>query len=783
MTSRRPLVSPGDFKDADQADLELLTNDANNFMVSNFARTLAGEVRTSVSEEVGTETASAMIAGFVDIHSSMGDAADGAKKLYDGTLSLGDGVLTLADGTTKLVDGSGELSEGSVKLKDGTSQLSGGLQDLLAGQKKLSNGASDLADGTGELATGADKLSKGPQTMQAKTKSLPNSVSQLNDGTQSAKGAADQLATGSRQVADGNQQLATTADEAISVINQPQADTDQRLENVKTDAQARLDQLVADGTLSAEQAKAIKSTISQSVEESALPNALESKVDQVNSGLSSMQSKLHALADGSEKVADGNQQLATGLGTLAEGTKKLDAAVPSLVDGISSAADGSAALATGAHSANDGAKKLAAGEKSALAGTSQAAGGAKALDEGAGTLVQGTDALHGGLVKLSDGVGDLSKGAGQLEDGSSQLSSGLHDGVKQVPNPDQKTSDQLADVIGSPVALDNVKQAEAQSYGAGLAPFFMTLATYIGVLVLTQVMRPITKRALLSNGSNWKISIGGWPPFAAIAVVQTSLLYAAVHFGLGLTTAHPWMAWLLLVCAALCFSALIQGFFALLGTAGKFLVLVLMVLRPDHRRRHLPLGDPAGAAAVPAPDPADGQRGDRHAPPGVRGRSGRAFHRARLAADLHRPGLAAEHARGAEEQDLDPEGPAAGAQGMTTPASQRRRVRATDSKERIFEAAMTLLGTRAPEAVSVDQIAAAAGVSKGTVYYNFGSKDELISQILDFGAQKLMDELNRAAAGPQTLPGAEAHGGIRHGLRGQLPGLCPAVDAGAIARR
>ncbi|MGQ3382460.1 YhgE/Pip family protein [Glutamicibacter sp. TV12E] len=573
------LVSPGDFKDADQADLELLTNDANNFMVSNFARTLAGEVRTSVSEEVGTETASAMIAGFVDIHSSMGDAADGAKKLYDGTLSLGDGVLTLADGTTKLVDGSSELSEGSVKLKDGTSQLSGGLQDLLAGQKKLSDGASDLADGTGELANGADKLSKGLQTMQAKTKTLPDSVSQLNDGTQSAKRAADQLATGSRQVADGNQQLATTADEAISVINQLQADTDKRLENVKTDAQAQLDQLVAEGTLSAEQAKTIKSTISQSVEESTLPNALDSKVDQVNSGLSSMQSKLHTLADGSEKVADGNQQLATGLGTLAEGTKKLDAAVPSLVDGISSAADGSSALATGSHSANDGAKKLAAGEKSALAGTSQAANGAAALDEGAGTLVQGTDALHGGLVKLSDGVGDLSKGAGQLEDGSSQLSSGLDDGVKQVPNPDQKTSDQLADVIGSPVALDNVKQAEAQSYGAGLAPFFMTLATYIGVLVLTQVMRPITKRALLSNGSNWKISIGGWLPFAAIAVVQTSLLYAAVHFGLGLTTAHPWMAWLLLVCAALCFSALIQGFFALLGTAGKFLVLVLMVLQ------------------------------------------------------------------------------------------------------------------------------------------------------------------------------------------------------------
>ncbi|MGO2069476.1 TetR/AcrR family transcriptional regulator [Glutamicibacter arilaitensis] len=84
---------------------------------------------------------------------------------------------------------------------------------------------------------------------------------------------------------------------------------------------------------------------------------------------------------------------------------------------------------------------------------------------------------------------------------------------------------------------------------------------------------------------------------------------------------------------------------------------------------------------------------------------------------------------------------------MTTPTGQRRRVRATDSKEKLFEAAMKLLGSRSPESVSVDEIAAAAGVSKGTVYYNFGSKNELVSQILSYGAHKLMGELARAASG------------------------------------
>lgn len=85
---------------------------------------------------------------------------------------------------------------------------------------------------------------------------------------------------------------------------------------------------------------------------------------------------------------------------------------------------------------------------------------------------------------------------------------------------------------------------------------------------------------------------------------------------------------------------------------------------------------------------------------------------------------------------------------MNTPLGSRPRVRATASKERLFEAAMQLLGSRAPEAVSVDEIAAAAGVSKGTVYYNFGSKDGLVSQILTFGAQKLLGELTDAASGP-----------------------------------
>ncbi|WAJ33531.1 TetR/AcrR family transcriptional regulator [Arthrobacter sp. FX8] len=58
---------------------------------------------------------------------------------------------------------------------------------------------------------------------------------------------------------------------------------------------------------------------------------------------------------------------------------------------------------------------------------------------------------------------------------------------------------------------------------------------------------------------------------------------------------------------------------------------------------------------------------------------------------------------------------------------------------------MELIGERGAASVTVDEIAAAAGVSKGTVYYNFGSKSELIAQLLRHGVDILKAQLLEAA--------------------------------------
>lgn len=83
---------------------------------------------------------------------------------------------------------------------------------------------------------------------------------------------------------------------------------------------------------------------------------------------------------------------------------------------------------------------------------------------------------------------------------------------------------------------------------------------------------------------------------------------------------------------------------------------------------------------------------------------------------------------------------ASGASG-TDGGKKLRPGRTNATKQKLFDASMELIGERGAAGVTVDEIAAAAGVSKGTVYYNFGSKSDLIAQLLRHGVDILMARL------------------------------------------
>jgi AcrR family transcriptional regulator len=72
---------------------------------------------------------------------------------------------------------------------------------------------------------------------------------------------------------------------------------------------------------------------------------------------------------------------------------------------------------------------------------------------------------------------------------------------------------------------------------------------------------------------------------------------------------------------------------------------------------------------------------------------------------------------------------------------------AAHTRQHILDAALRLVAERGVTATSVDEIAGAAGVAKGSVFYNFGSKDALVEALIAEGVTRLTASLRAAADG------------------------------------
>ncbi|MHA6803280.1 YhgE/Pip family protein [Salinifilum ghardaiensis] len=468
------LLSPGDFEPR-RAQLGVITNDANNYLVGTIADRVASQVQRAVATDAGSEAAEQLLMGFGTVHDKTAQAAGGAGQLADGAHQLDDGI-------DQARQGSGELSSGA--------------HELLDGQQQLAGGADQLADGSAELHTGLGQLAE-------RTSSLPQQT--------------QQLAEGSEKVAEGNEELAARAEELGSASQQLAAHTDE--------VQQRTAETLREAGVDEEQVQRIIADLD------------DNPVSNANDEVQQQVSRVRALADGSRQVADGNQALAE--------------AAPQMTSAIQQAHRGAGRLA-------DGAQELQRGQHEALSGTRE--------------LASGADQLH-------SGAGQLDAGSDRLVDGSDELASQLRSGVDDIPNPDARTRTATADTIGDPVGIDEAAQTEAGTYGAGLAPYFLGLALWIGGFVLFLLMRPLSQRALAAGTPAWRVALGGWLPAAVVGVVQAVLLYVVVAHGIGVTPAHPWWTLGFLLLTSFAFTAVVHALNAAFGPKGKFIALVVLVLQ------------------------------------------------------------------------------------------------------------------------------------------------------------------------------------------------------------
>lgn len=89
--------------------------------------------------------------------------------------------------------------------------------------------------------------------------------------------------------------------------------------------------------------------------------------------------------------------------------------------------------------------------------------------------------------------------------------------------------------------------------------------------------------------------------------------------------------------------------------------------------------------------------------------------------------------------------------------------RTSDARERIVRKAARQFLTRSYDAVSVDELCAAADVRKGSFYYYFSSKSELAKAVVDFHVESLMARV-------ADVPGESAADRL-HGIADAIGGI------------
>lgn len=474
--------------DPQSAGIEIVTNDANNYVLTNIVTKAGTSVRDSVASKVGNATANALLASFTTIHSKMGEAADGASKVNNGTVKLADAIVQLKDGSATVNDGALKLKDGTVTLSDGTTQLVDAQKQLAEGAEKLASGAATLDSGAEKLDSGAEKLVDGSTTLKNGTSTLASAAASASDGASKLKDGSATLAEGTSSLKDGSATLARGANslaEGTHKLRQgldqsgirelpgqlnamcqhlqqtdtsaPSGDFGRDLSNTVVSASAqrlreRLAPLVAAGTMTQQQADELVSSVDSDEFKGEVATlnqkALESQLASRDAVAADIMSKLQALKS-SHCVADGSSSSAAKIQTLVSGVDALDAASTSVAKGASSLADGAARVDDGASSLASGSATLADGNSKIASGASSLASGSATLAEGTENLKSGTDSLKSGASTLKDGSGTLAEkeqeavegqqkvadGASNLKDGASQLSEGtgkLANGTDQL---------------------------------------------------------------------------------------------------------------------------------------------------------------------------------------------------------------------------------------------------------------------------------------------------------------------------------------------------------------
>lgn len=601
--------------------LKLETSSGHNMTAGKMAVSAGNSIQTKLNGQVSSTYAKVLVSTISKLENGMKQAASGSKQLASGqkkvnigTQTLNTGIQNLALGSTALESGSktlgtginnyvsavGTVQSGSSQLANGLVKVDSSVPVLNAGMNQLQSGSVQLANGLDETTAGMNKLQLGANSLTEKLNEYQNSTTAIatkstvlsNNLNTFANELKTQLNTSTGE-SDQYAQLAAlinTIQTTLKGIETSQNSTTSAVSSALASEASKLN-LTADQSQKMQDAatQQVNSSNAKQTQELAplltqLQNELNklnntspnsSNVTQLTTSLDGITTAASQLAAANNKIATagmaltaGSQTVAKGISNTLSGTQKLSTGATSLNTGLSNALPQFTKLATVLGTLSDGATTL-------NNGVTQLNRKGRTLQTGANTITYNIVKLANGAAKLNLGGKALATATQKLGVGSNQLSNKLANATTSLPKL-TFNSNQSKD-FASPVKVTHKEADTVPNNGTSMAPYMLGVSLYVGALALNLMFDAYTPRKRPNNGFTW------WFSKAVImdgfAILDATIVFAALTMFNGLSPVHSFQTWVMLELTSLAFVSLIMWLNLLLGKAGSFLAMVLLVIQ------------------------------------------------------------------------------------------------------------------------------------------------------------------------------------------------------------
>lgn len=204
------------------------------------------------------------------------------------------------------------------------------------------------------------------------------------------------------------------------------------------------------------------------------------------------------------------------------------------------------------------------------------------VQEIAGVTGSASSGLTGLQKALSNSASLLNESSEKLSSLATKLSTDDSDGLGTITDLLSEDSETIADFLASPVNLAEKKVYPIENYGTAMAPFYSTLAIWVGAVIMAAMLKVTVSDATkkkLRHPKEHQLYIGRILLLLCVGFMQSALICLGDLFFLGIQCEHPVMFVLTGMFTSFVYVNLIYALTVSFGDIGKAIAVVLMVMQ------------------------------------------------------------------------------------------------------------------------------------------------------------------------------------------------------------